>query len=575
LSSQDGGSSDSESGVFLYASTGTDGRYRFSNVYIAANAGFTITARPSYAAAVSQNSAFTTEGQQVTLNFTLPLTIVKGSATYADGSLAVSPQIFLTDPNPSSYRTYYALAIDPSGNFVIVGPPAGDNVTVTLQDNDSGLSVSAPTTVAALGAATLLDVTLPATETVIARVQDASGNSVTQAWLELVSPGVNFQRSVGADASGNYTFVHVPLGTGYLQAVFYDPQRELASASFMLSTTGETLNVTVSQPAKGQVNGTVSSSTGTAVAGANVVVVSFGAAGPIATFSQSVTTDASGAYSVPGVPQGLIHVVASDPSGYPYGVADGTLTGATVTLNPTLGNGSRFYIDLNGTDGFSYPVADALQLYGGGTEDRRLSAIFGAAETLTVNGLSFFSVNAATLEANGSQVMVPEQLGALAVTRKVFVPPAGGFARYLEVLSNPTGVAQPAQVTLQGYLDSGGSTHVVVGPSATSNTYAVMDANGVCCTPAVGFVFGGPNASVTPTLFQFTNQTANVGYQWQVMVPANGSVALMHFVLQRDPSDPTVASTAAEGLAALTDPNALVGLTAAEKALIVNFVVPR
>jgi hypothetical protein len=58
-------------------------------------------------------------------------------------------------------------------------------------------------------------------------------------------------------------------------------------------------------------------------------------------------------------------------------------------------------------------------------------------------------------------------------------------------------------------------------------------------------------------------------------VPAGGSVSFMHFALQRLPDDGAGAQTSAEALSSLTDPNALTGLTASEKAQIRNFIIPQ
>ena len=51
------------------------------------------------------------------------------------------------------------------------------------------------------------------------------------------------------------------------------------------------------------------------------------------------------------------------------------------------------------------------------------------------------------------------------------------------------------------------------------------------------------------------------------------SVALLHFTAQRVSQDRAGARAQAEALVNLTDPKALYGLTAQEKALIKNFVI--
>jgi hypothetical protein len=48
----------------------------------------------------------------------------------------------------------------------------------------------------------------------------------------------------------------------------------------------------------------------------------------------------------------------------------------------------------------------------------------------------------------------------------------------------------------------------------------------------------------------------------------------MHFAVQRPPTDLAGTKAQATSLVNLTDPNALTGMSAAEKAAVANFVIP-
>ena len=62
---------------------------------------------------------------------------------------------------------------------------------------------------------------------------------------------------------------------------------------------------------------------------------------------------------------------------------------------------------------------------------------------------------------------------------------------------------------------------------------------------------------------------------WSALqVPAGESAIVMQFVVVREPGETTAAEQQAAALATLTDPEALFGLSAAERASIVNFEVP-
>jgi hypothetical protein len=63
--------------------------------------------------------------------------------------------------------------------------------------------------------------------------------------------------------------------------------------------------------------------------------------------------------------------------------------------------------------------------------------------------------------------------------------------------------------------------------------------------------------------------------EWSALpVPADGQLLVMQFLIRRPAGEEAAAQAQAEALMNLTDPEALLGLTAAEKAAIYNFVVP-
>jgi len=115
----------------------------------------------------------------------------------------------------------------------------------------------------------------------------------------------------------------------------------------------------------------------------------------------------------------------------------------------------------------------------------------------------------------------------------------------------------------------------VVAPSATSFTYAVTDQSGICCDPLLAHVFGGASPRVPVSALQFTNNNDNIFYRWDSLTIQPGqTVILMHFAVQRDPADLTGTKAQAASLSNLTDPNALTGMTASEKAAVLNFNIP-
>jgi hypothetical protein len=131
-----------------------------------------------------------------------------------------------------------------------------------------------------------------------------------------------------------------------------------------------------------------------------------------------------------------------------------------------------------------------------------------------------------------------------------------------------------------GLRPSAARTMGAVAPGETGNTYLVLDDtfNGRTPTsPAVAHVTGGTGSVAAKTVFTskpVSGEDSYAEYQWTVVVPPNGKVALLHFGVVRPPSDTSGAQAQAFSLVNLTDPDALSGLTEAEKALIRNFVIP-
>ena len=74
---------------------------------------------------------------------------------------------------------------------------------------------------------------------------------------------------------------------------------------------------------------------------------------------------------------------------------------------------------------------------------------------------------------------------------------------------------------------------------------------------------------------QFIQGNDDIFYRWDnITVGPGQTVIVMHFGVQREMSDLTGTRSQAASLADLTDPNALTGMSAAEKAAVANFVIP-
>ena len=334
-------------------------------------------------------------------------------------------------------------------------------------------------------------------------------------------------------------------------------------------------------PAFGNVTGTIFGSNGTtpsAFANIQVVAGPDGANGP---YSNYLSSDANGVYHFTGVPLGLVKVTAFDPvNNRPAGQAVGALSsaGAALTLDVTLGTAVSAcnygpQTVLRGADGIPYFVGCTGELTSDRSEEGPSNGPYNDADRMVVNGTWPSNSISATASADGRTMTYgPFQLSGVIATRDVFVPAAGGFARFLDTFSNPTAASVTIDVGLIS--EFSGVVHLIVDPLTNGNTYAVTrsdSTNGSITTGAVGHVFGGPNVAVTASNVVFQHLLGRSSMRWTVTIPAGATVSVMHFSIQRLTADTAGAQAQAEALVNLTDANALAGMTAEQKARVVNF----
>ncbi len=537
-----------------------------------------------FALVAEGNAVIAIEGETVVANLTLPVSVIKGIVFFSDGVTPVPfPSVFAQQADAAGVvRTFFTNTNDGGGGYSLLGPAVGP-FAVTAQDPNTGLTGTATGTLAALAVPAVANVSLQPSGSVTGLVLDTANNAVPFAQVAVTSAGTTFNRFGTADAQGVYRFDRIALGAFTFQAK--DPSTGVTTSAIgALASAGETAAINVNLPPTGTVTGTVLDVDGmTPKAGVTATVENYGDAGPLGTFIVRTATSAAGEFQVAGVPVGTARATGYNQTGKILpdtvrGYAEATLAaGGSTAVSIVLGNAVPFGLALNldGADGFRYDVNCRGELFTGGTVDRRLVNAYRRAALLRVNGPIPPCVLAGRLEDGGREVVIgPAGLGGLAVTRKVFVPSAGRFARYLEILRNPTSAPVTATVEVRSNLGSSTLTRIVVAPSATGNTFGVTDQPGSCCSPALAHVFGGPGGGLAAAATQFENGNGVVFYRWNVTVPAGQSAIVMHFAVQREAADAAGARAQAEALASLTDPDAVVGMSAEERSHVLNFNVP-
>lgn len=314
-------------------------------------------------------------------------------------------------------------------------------------------------------------------------------------------------------------------------------------------------------------------------------------------------TDAAGYYTVERVPVGKFTVTSGDIDDQLWGEGEGEIIddGDTITTDILLENNAiTLPINIFDANHFRFDVQeDGVIKYG-------QYSVFQPIPDLGINGGATLAIVADGTEYTFSGGEIPTQedlereivvretgLSGLNVTRKIYVPLEGYFARYLEILTNPTTEAITVDFLVKtGFSDrktgiittSSGDDIIQVDGTETSDRWVVLDEDTTGDifivqygneAPA-GLLWSGPEAAHSPETVEFMPYVSpvypNVITRWNtVTVPPGESAAFMHFVVQHASREAAQASV--ERLVQLP-PEALAGMSLAEIAMVQNFAIP-
>ncbi|MCU0256586.1 MAG: hypothetical protein MUF60_07565, partial [Vicinamibacterales bacterium] len=177
-------------------------------------------------------------------------------------------------------------------------------------------------------------------------------------------------------------------------------------------------------------------------------------------------------------------------------------------------------------------------------------------------------------QARRSLVVGPTFEDGLLITRRVYSPAAGGFVRLHDEITNTLPYERTVVLRIYHEMEDDGVFTPDGAVSPTTLTFVSAESPAMA---VAGFVLGGAGAPVAASRLELPeadDPDDDASYAYVVRVPAFGTVGLLQFAAQRAPSDLEGLQQQLRVLAELSDPNALTGLTAPQRAAIRNFVIP-
>ncbi len=406
------------------------------------------------------------------------------------------------------------------------------------------------------------DIVLPPFGTVQGTVTDSTGSPVAFPEVALRNANVFFTRKETGDASGNYRFDRVAVGS---YSVTFT-QSGVSSSSSPLSATavgrvdeGELELAHLVLPGVGTVFGQLATTPIDPTAVASVESRGQESEAFPRIFEKSETVGTDGTYRVEGAPVGDVTITIDDAGAVGAAVAtvvEGGETMADVTLGTATGVPIALELDPTiASDGFTQIDVDGVLLGESGFELGRV----------WLNDKLTPDLSSAQTEPSGQYVFGPMRAAGVDHTRKIQVSADKRRIRYLEILENPHAV----DIEVTFFLFRNGL--VVSETSSGDNVVDFTDRYvAMFSDAAIVTVFAGEGAVRLPDSLR---STSDLALEWRrLTIPAGGKLIFMHFALQDD--DFASASLRAQSLVSLSDPSVYSDLTAEERAAIVNFLVP-
>ncbi|PJK27668.1 beta strand repeat-containing protein, partial [Minwuia thermotolerans] len=210
----------------------------------------------------------------------------------------------------------------------------------------------------------------------------------------------------------------------------------------------------------------------------------------------------------------------------------GAIAGGAGVATP---NNAGTFVNLTDGEGFFWDIQQDLSIINGTNDayddgQNVTFGVFGGASTTYTGNTLFASADGRTIEGTADT-----SVAGLSFNRRLFVPDDEGFARFLESVTNTSGVQQTVTLTISGNLGSDGGTIVVdtsSGDALTDNTDRFIisddsaDGNGGF-DPTMLHYFEGIGAANSADLVSLVNGNDNYTIGFTFTVEAGETASIM------------------------------------------------
>jgi hypothetical protein len=523
---------------------------------------------------VPQRSVTLTANQNTTENYLF--SVVRGTLKLSDGSAAQNASVTLTDSEGNSQSTEVR-----NGIYRIVGAPLGA-FTLLAQENGTAIETTGAGNISSLTTPSVVNLVFPASTAVEGVVSTNGGQALGGATVYLQND--SFVRQVLTNIQGRYRFEGLALAP-YELVASNALGTNFARTAISPTAPNQLLTVNLALPVTGALAGTVLKENGEPGIDAYGWLTVQPTNEGLGFLKFDIRPSALGRYSAPELAAGDFRLMFSGSTGqnYGHGIANALIASGSATTQDVR-IGSADYLSEVWTDVLANHYF-VLQSRG---EIERATATQSGVNT-ALNPLTIkVSGKLAPEQALALTITTPRQLGfgpntlsGLRVSRRIFVPSdAGkGFVRTFDSFYNPT--AAPITVPINFSGEAGFANPALITNAASTGShyvvYAPQPGPVISSTPGTaGYVFAGVGAPV-PGALNFVDSQAAHSWQWSLTVPAGGTVSYLSYLVLRDAGSTanTDVQTQAAAIFNMTQAGMFDGLSTAEKASVINFVVPQ